>query len=128
MKILVDTCVFLWYVAGSSELPSAIRDQMRDPAHELLLSPVSVWEIVVKHGIGKLPLPEPPAVLVPRERRRHRFSELPLGEGAVLQLARLPDLHRDPFDRMLICQAIDKSAQLCTPDPLIRQYPVAILW
>jgi PIN domain nuclease of toxin-antitoxin system len=92
------------------------------------LSAISAWEIAIKNALGKLPLPRPAATFVPQERERHRVEALPLTEEAVLVVARLPDLHRDPFDRMLVCQAIMGGLTLLTPDPLISQYPVPTLW
>ncbi|MGH8606778.1 MAG: type II toxin-antitoxin system VapC family toxin [Gammaproteobacteria bacterium] len=85
-------------------------------------------EITVKHRLGKLPLAEPPKQFVPRFRKAHGIAALPLDEDAVVQDATLPGLHRDPFDRMLICQAIAHGLILLTPDPVISQYPVRVLW
>jgi len=92
------------------------------------LSTVSAWEIAVKHHLGRLPLPEPPGRFVPDRRHRYRLLPLPLDEESALHVARLPDLHRDPFDRMLICQALVHGMVLLTPDPLVAQYPVRTLW
>lgn len=91
-------------------------------------SVVSFWEIVVKFRIGKLPLPEAPSTYVPRQRKRHRIAELPLHGEAVSHLEKLPAHHRDPFDRMLVCQAIEAGLTLVTSDPLIQAYPVKTLW
>lgn len=99
-----------------------------DPANEVFLSSVSAWEIAIKHSLGKLPLPRPPSVLVPEERQRHQILPLPLDEVAALATTKLPELHKDPFDRMLVCQAIMGGLTLLTPDPLVTQYPTATLW
>jgi PIN domain nuclease of toxin-antitoxin system len=101
---------------------------VRDPAHEVFLSSVSVWEIVSKHKAGRLPLPEPPDRLIPAERKLRGVAALPFDEVAALQVLRLPALHRDPFDRMLVSQAISQGLAIVTPDPLIAQYPVRIVW
>jgi PIN domain nuclease of toxin-antitoxin system len=87
-----------------------------------------VWEIVTKHAIGRLPLPEPADRLVPRLRDRHGVEALPIDEESTLHLTRLPAIHRDPFDRILVCQAIVHGMTLLTPDALIAQYPARILW
>ncbi len=92
------------------------------------LSSVSVWEIIVKHSLGRLPLPAPPARFIAGMRALHAIESLPLEEEAVLMLARLPDIHRDPFDRMLVCQALAHGLSLLTPDPWIRQYPIPVIW
>jgi PIN domain nuclease of toxin-antitoxin system len=89
---------------------------------------VSALEIAIKHSLGKLPLPRPPSVIVPEERARHRIEPLPLDETAALASAKLPELHKDPFDRMLVCQAIMGGLTLLTPDPLVTQYPAAAVW
>ena len=82
----------------------------------------------MKHGLGRLRLPRDPQVFVPEERRRHGFKSLPFDEASALQLRRLPPLHKDPFDRILVCQAIEHGMTLVTPDRLVAQYPVRILW
>lgn len=100
---------------------------MREPP-EIYLSVVSSWEIAIKHRLGKLPLPSPSASLIPGLRAQLGVSALPLDELSILQPAKLPDLHRDPCDRMLICQAIEHGLTLLTPDETLRQYPVRSLW
>lgn len=128
MKALLDTCTFLWIVAGDPALSKPARDAFCDPVNEVYLSAVSTWEITVKHAMGRLPLPEDPSTCVPRWRRDHGIDALPLDEDSTLHLARLPAMHRDPFDRMLICQAIVGGMVLLTPDQALMQYPVRTLW
>ncbi|GMV49111.1 MAG: PIN domain protein [Nitrospira sp. OLB3] len=128
MKCLLDSCTFLWIISGAKELSGTARELFTDPANEMLLSVVSVWEISVKHGLGRLSLPSPLDQFLVEQRERHGIAVLPLHEGAVLHLHKLPQLHRDPFDRMLICQAIEHDCLLLTPDPLISQYPVRTRW
>lgn len=128
MKLLLDTCTFLWLIGDAPELSAPARKLFTEPANEVFLSAASVWEIIVKHTLGKLPLPQPPHEFIPTWRSRHNIEPLPLDEAAVLQLARLPDYHRDPFDRILVCQAIANGLTILTPDPLIRQYPVRVEW
>ncbi|MDH4097416.1 MAG: type II toxin-antitoxin system VapC family toxin [Nitrospira sp.] len=128
MRCLLDTCTFLWIIAGAKELSLAAKEIFANPANEVLLSAVSVWELSVKHALGKLPLPSAIDRFIIEQRERHGIAALPLNERAVLHLAKLPALHRDPFDRMLICQAIEHDCLLLTPDPLITQYPVRTRW
>lgn len=128
MKLLLDTCTFLWLTLNAKELSRAARKAFTDPDNEVFLSCVSAWEIAIKHGLGKLPLPEAPTEFVSNERGRHGIDTLALTEVATLTLGRLPDLHRDPFDRMLVSQAIVGGLSILTPDPLIQQYPVMTLW
>ena len=128
MKLLLDTCTFLWWSTGSETIPANVRHIVADPANDVWLSAVSTWEIAVKHALGRLPLPDPPELFIPRERRRHRLRSLGLDEKSTLHLSRLPRLHGDPFDRMLICQGIEHRLSLVTPDSLIAQYAVDTIW
>lgn len=127
MRLLLDACTFLWIVGGE-RISEAAASAYRDPSNEVYLSAASVWEITIKHQSGRLPLPEPPDTLIPAERRLRGIAHLPIDEDAVYQLPKLPQLHRDPFDRILVCQAIAGSLAILTPDPLIRQYPVRVIW
>jgi PIN domain nuclease of toxin-antitoxin system len=128
VRCLLDTCTFLWIIAGSRELSPTAANMFTDPTHEIYLSAVSVWEISVKHSLGKLPLPASLDRFLLTQREMHGISILPLEERAVFHLHKLPALHRDPFDRMLVCQAIEHDCVLLTPDPLIAQYPVRTQW
>lgn len=128
MKLLLDTCTFLWSIEGGTALPEEVKRALVDASNDVYLSSVSAWEIVVKHALGKLPLPEPPERYVPAQRELRRIAPLPLDEEAALHLHRLPALHRDPFDRMLICQALVAGLTLVTPDENIARYPVRTLW
>ena len=127
MKLLLDTCTFLW-LAGGSALSEPAASSVRDPSNEVFLSAVSAWEIASKYRAGRLALPEPPERLVPIERALRGVEALAFDEESALQLTRLPPLHRDPFDRMLISQAIAHGLAVVTPDPAIAQYPVRIIW
>ena len=105
-----------------------VRGLCADPDNELFLSVVSAWEIALKQVNGRLPLPEPAARYVPKRRQANGIASLDLSEDAVLQLPKLPPLHSDPFDRLLICQAIAHSLAILTPDECIARYPVRVLW
>lgn len=128
MKLLLDTCTFLWVISSSPRLSARAGELFRDPDNEVFLSAVSAWEIAVKYSLGSLPLPAPPLEIVPKERELHGIAPLQLTEEAALYLQKLPQLHRDPFDRMLVCQAITNGLAILTPDPLISQYGVLTSW
>jgi PIN domain nuclease of toxin-antitoxin system len=128
MNVLLDTCTFLWITADAPALSTGARDIFRNPANDIYLSSVAAWEIAVKYALGRLPLPAPPERFVPAQRDAHGIEALPLDEESVLQAHRLPDFHRDPFDRMLVCQAIVHGMVIITPDPLVAQYPVRTRW
>jgi PIN domain nuclease of toxin-antitoxin system len=128
MRLLLDTCTFLWIVGGAPDLSPRARELFVDPDNDVYLSAVSAWEIALKHAAGRLPLPEAPAQFVPAQRRRHGIEALGVDEESALHLHRLPVLHRDPFDRMLVCQAIVHGLVMLGPDPLIAQYPIRSTW
>lgn len=128
MKLLLDTCTLLWIASRPEALSPRARALFRDPDNDVYLSAASAWEIATKHAIGRLPLPEPPDRLLPRLRERHGLASLPIDEESTTHVVRLPALHRDPFDRILVCQAIVHGMTLLTPDPLITQYPARVAW
>ena len=126
MKILLDTQIFLWYISADGRLPKLLKEAIIDPNNDVFLSVVSLWEIIVKHQLGKLPLPQSPEVYIPQKRELHQIASLDLDESSVAQLINLPSLHRDPFDRMLICLALQHTMSLATVDRNILQYPVRL--
>jgi len=128
MKLLLDTCTFLWIITDDDALSARVRQLFLDEENEVYLSAVSTWEIALKYKLGKLPLPDPPDRFIPKQREAHSIQPLALDEEATLQLVRLPPLHRDPFDRMLICQAIAGQLVILTPDEEIARYPIRTLW
>lgn len=128
MKLLLDTCTFLWILEDSSSLSKEARQLFLSNENEVFLSSVSAWEISVKHQLGKLPLPEPPYRFIPAQRERHGITPLELSEDAALHLSRIPDFHKDPFDRMLVCQALVHGMSILTPDEWISQYPAPVIW
>ncbi|MDE2990003.1 MAG: type II toxin-antitoxin system VapC family toxin [Chloroflexota bacterium] len=128
MKLLLDTCTFLWLATDAPELSRAARASCRDPANEVYLSSLSAWEIAIKHRLGRLPLPEPPTRYVASRRRWLQLEPLPFDESSAVHDVLLPPLHPDPFDRGLVAQAILNHMTVVTPDPAIAQYPAPVLW
>ena len=104
------------------------RELFVDPLNEVLLSCVSTWEISMKYSLGRLPSPEPPDRLITAQRELHAIESLSLDEEATFYLTKLPEYHKDPFDRMLVCQAIINGLTILTPDKLIQQYPARTIW
>jgi PIN domain nuclease of toxin-antitoxin system len=128
VKLLLDTCTFLWIVSSPPAVPPDVLRQFQNPDNDVFLSAASSWEIAIKHGLGRLALPEPPERFVPAEREAHGIAGLPIDEESTLHLSRLPVLHRDPFDRLLVSQAIVHGLTIVTPDPLVTQYPARTMW
>jgi len=127
MKLLIDTHVFLWYITADPKLPATFMVAIQDASNEVFLSVVSVWEAVIKHNLGKLSLPHSPADYLPQQRAAHGIESLSVGEGAMPHLATLSPLHRTPFDRLLIAQAMQHNLTLATVDTIFATYPVQLL-
>jgi PIN domain nuclease of toxin-antitoxin system len=127
MRLLLDTHVFLWYITAVPKLPPVFRAAVQDEANEVYLSVASVWEVVIKYHLGKLPLPAPPAEYLPQQRDTHGVASLAIDEGAMPYLAGLEPLHRDPFDRLLVAQALQHRLTIATVDPDVAAYPVPLL-
>lgn len=128
MNLLLDTVTFLWILEDAAALGPAARAALGDAENVVFLSAASAWEITIKHRLGKLPLPQAPERLIPEQRKRRGIESLDISEAAALRLPQLPDLHKDPFDRILACQAIEHELTIVTPDSLLRAYPVRTIW
>lgn len=122
MKFLLDTHLLLWAVAGSDRLPEAARTAIREPANEPFFSAASLWEIAIKHGLGRVDFRVDPFVLR-RTMLESGYTELPITGAHAVAAGKLPPIHRDPFDRMLIAQAVVAGMVLMTGDPEVAQYP-----
>jgi PIN domain nuclease of toxin-antitoxin system len=127
MKLLLDTATVIRIAIDETKLSKVASEAYRAESNTPFISVVSIWEILVKNRLGKLPLPmQLQDLLAPL--RVAGIATLPLTESAIYRVAQLPDIHRDPFDRMLICQAIDEDMTIVTPDRLMTSYPVKTLW
>lgn len=127
MNLLLDTHAFLWWVDGVS-LPPVALDAVRDPSNTVWLSAASVWEITIKASLGKLKLPDRAVRFVEHHRKLNRFSWLPVEPEALDILQDLPLHHRDPFDRLLIAQAISLQHTLISADNVFANYSVPRIW
>ena len=127
MLLLLDTHVFLWFISGDSRVPDIFREAILQSENSVFLSAASVWEIMIKYNLGKLPLPESPEMYIPRQREIHMIASLPITETSLNHLIKLPNLHGDPFDRCLISQALSNDLTLVTTDPAIMKYDVPFL-
>lgn len=127
MRVLLDTHCFLWMQASPGKLSPAALALVEDVDNELLLSAASSWEIAVKFALGKLPLPMPPHEYVPARMASSGTLGLPVEHIHALQVSRLPLHHRDPFDRLLVAQAMVEGLPILTADPQLGAYSVEIL-
>jgi PIN domain nuclease of toxin-antitoxin system len=122
VRLLLDTHVWLWMLTAPDRLGEAV-DLVRDAGNELLLSAASSWEMTIKHGIGRLPLPAPPATYVPARIRSTGVIPVPVDHSHALEVGNLP-IHADPFDRLLVAQARILGVPLVTADRQLTEYPV----
>ena len=128
MRLLLDTHAFLWWLAGSERLPDAARWAIEDEAHSVLISAASAWEITTKHRLGKLPEAGVVALDVPGAIASQGFEELPISVQDAARAGALQGIHRDPFDHMLIAQALAYDLVLVSNEAYFEQHDVQILW
>jgi PIN domain nuclease of toxin-antitoxin system len=128
MRALLDTHAFLWFVLNDSQLGSTARAVIADPQNEIEISPASYWEIAIKISIGKYSLNEPFQPFMEQQIATNRFRILPVTVSHAAVVATLPFHHRDPFDRMLVAQAIAEQVPLLSADPVLDAYPITRLW
>jgi PIN domain nuclease of toxin-antitoxin system len=128
VKLLFDTHTFLWWESQPEKLSSTVLDLCRNPDNTLLFSVANAWEIQVKTQLGKLRIQRPLGELLAEQEQTNKLQILPVELGHVLALQHLPDYHRDPFDRMLIAQALVEGAALMTRDQVIARYAISTIW
>lgn len=128
MRLLLDTHVFLWWVGASPELSPAARRAIARPGNECFLSIASCWEMAIKASLGKLRLSETVERFVPEQLALNDFRLLPLEFHHVARTETLPFHHRDPFDRLLVAQAMAEKMVLVTADSMAAAYDVKCLW
>jgi len=128
VRILLDTCAFLWIIQDSKKLSHKIREELTHAENEAFVSAASFWEITIKYGLGKLNLPEDPLSYLSEKRLSSNIQFLPINEIEASYSHRLPSIHKDPFDRMLVAQSLCHEMAIATVDPLIQQYAVETIW
>ena len=121
MRLLLDTHVLLWALSDPGRLKPEICDLLEDAANEVLFSAASIWEIAIKAALGRADFAIHPG-RVAQAARMTGFMELPVSADAAARVADLPRHHRDPFDRLLVAQAMAEPARLYTADPLLPSY------
>lgn len=126
MKLLLDTHIFIWWDSEPARLSGPVLALCTDPAHELVVSVASLWEMQIKRQLGKLDLRLPLAEIVAHQQETNSVTILPVAQAHVLALEQLPNHHRDPFDRILVAQALVEGATLVSADPLLKSYPVEV--
>jgi PIN domain nuclease of toxin-antitoxin system len=125
--VLLDTAPFLWALTDPAKLSPAARETIADGGWRIVVSAVSLWEVVIKSQKGLLPIADP-AKWLETGLRALEADLLPVKPAHVYAVAGLPDIHKDPFDRMLLAQARTEGWPLVSSDSIVQQYPVAVLW
>ena len=128
MKLLLDTHTFIWWTSNSASLSPHALSLCTDPTNTIVLSVVSVWEMQIKHQLGKLQLTMPLAHLITGHQQSNNLQLLTVELAHVLALDALPTHHKDPFDRLLIAQAAVEGLSLISHDAVLRQYPIDVRW
>jgi PIN domain nuclease of toxin-antitoxin system len=128
MKCLLDTHAFIWLITEDSKLSDTARDCILDSRTSLYLSTASIWEIIIKCNIGKLKLPGNPQEFISKQLLINLIEELAITFDHAFHLLQLPDHHKDPFDRMLVAQALSEKLTIMTIDPIIARYSVRTIW
>jgi len=126
VKILLDTHVFLWAITAAPRLSAEQREMFLDEKIDLHLSVASIWEMPIKAGLGKLPLPEPATEYLVKQVEKNRITLLPIRIAHLAELQKLPPLHRDPFDRLLVAQARAEKMRMLSADARMREYEVEV--
>ena len=128
MKLLLDTHLLLWAAGPSHNLSSQARQLIDDPENELIASTASLWEIAIKSSLGKLRLAQPFEQLIPQQLQLNAITPLGITLNHLVVVAGLPFHHRDPFDRLLIAQALAEQIPIVSADPVFDAYGVTRLW
>jgi PIN domain nuclease of toxin-antitoxin system len=128
VKLLLDTCTFLWLAQQPVKISLPASDLIDDPDNDLFLSEVSVLEIVMKHSAGKLPLPDHPRNWIPSKLNYHQLVSLRIETEVVFRSGELPRVHSDPFDRSLAAQAIVGGLTLLSPDKPFSDLGASRVW
>lgn len=128
MKLLLDTSVFLWWITDSDRLSRRARELIADGANDVWFSVVSGWEIVIKAALKRIGFPGNADSFIPEQLAVNSFEILPIHLRHVLRIARLPAIHQDPFDRMLIAQALEEKLTILSADRQLARYPAPVAW
>ncbi|MFY9989335.1 MAG: type II toxin-antitoxin system VapC family toxin [Chthoniobacterales bacterium] len=128
MRLLLDTCTFIWLAADPDKLSTRARKALSDVSSELFLSHASAWEIHMKSLAGKLVLPEKPRSWIAQQLSARQVTDWPIDLETIHRTSDLPVYHKDPFDRLLLAQSAVHDLRIVTPDPVFRRYKVKLLW
>jgi len=127
LNYLLDTHIFLWYINGDIRLIDKYKRIIEDNRNEIFISVISFWEIIIKSKLGKIEIPSPVSSYLNEKRKLHQIDIIDFESTSLPYLEELQAIHKDPFDRLLICQAMHYELILITDDALILKYPVKVI-
>jgi PIN domain nuclease of toxin-antitoxin system len=128
VRLLLDTHVFLWWVTDDDRMSERAGALVADGANDVYFSAASAWEIAIKAGLGRIDLSGDAWTLTPEHLERNAFQALPIHVSHAVGVIALPDIHRDPFDRMLVAQALTENLTLVSADQDLARYDVPVVW
>jgi PIN domain nuclease of toxin-antitoxin system len=128
VRLLLDTHAFLWWISDDDRLSERAGEVIADGANDVYISAASAWEIAIKAGLGRIRLPDDAWTFTPQQLEHNAFQALPVHVGHAVAVIALPDVHRDPFDRMLVAQAMSEGLTIVSADPDLVRYPVPFVW
>lgn len=128
MRLLLDTHTFLWWITDDDRLSDRAGGLIADGGNEVFFSAASAWEIAIKAGLGRITVPDDLWSFTPEQLERNAFQSLPVHVAHAVAVIALPDIHRDPFDRMLVAQALTEGLTIVTGDAWIARYQAPVAW
>lgn len=128
MRILLDSHSFLWFITGDDRLSDRAKNLITDLSNPVLISVASLWEISIKTGLGKLELSRPFEEFIPEQRALNEIDQLPIELAHLAKRIDLPLHHRDPFDRLIIAQAMVEGLPIISRDAEFQSYSIEIIW
>ena len=128
MTLLLDTCTFIWLCSDPSKLSAPAVKALDSPSNDRNLSLATIWEISIKHHSGKLTLPVEPAIWIEEQLTLQQTDVLPLRRDVIYRATALPPVHRDPFDRIIAADALQRNLKVVTPDNPFSLYGCAVVW
>jgi PIN domain nuclease of toxin-antitoxin system len=128
LQVLLDTHAFLWWVSEEKKLPRKAAQIISDYRNTIYLSHASVWEMAIKAALGKLNLPEPAGSFAQKQCKANQFQLLPISLEAIARIETLPRHHKDPFDRILVAQCLEKNMATISADTVLAKYRVSRIW
>lgn len=128
MNVILDTCTFLWIINNPKKLSNNAKNIFQDTRNKCFLSIISFWEIMILHSLKRINFKSNPEEMLIKKCKKENINILPLSITSIFKLDKLPQIHKDPFDRIIICQALTNNLSILTPDKEISKYSVDVIW